>query len=84
MRKMKRLRKRLTKLFLFQLQTAANVVQEQAEADEDTSLQQRLLMGGGTALGGASEMTNNDIASGKLGLTSARRFFIIIEVWVTF
>ena len=41
-------------------------------------------MGGGTALGGASEMTNNDIASGKLGFTSARRISVIIEMWVKF
>ena len=46
------------------LQTAANVAQEQAEADEDASLQQRVLMGAGTTLEGASEMTDNDIASG--------------------
>ena len=47
------------------MQTAANVAQEQAEADEDTSLQQRLLMGAGTTLEGASEMTDNEIASGE-------------------
>ena len=47
------------------VQTAANVVQEQAEADEDTTLQQRLLMGAGTTLEGASEMTDNEIASGE-------------------
>lgn len=46
-------------------QTAANVVKEQAEADEDTSIQQRLLMGAGTTLEGASELTDNEIASGK-------------------
>ena len=48
------------------MQTAANVAQEQAEADEDTSFQQRVLMGAGTALEGASEMTDNEIASGQL------------------
>ena len=47
------------------MQTAANVAQEQAEADEDTSLQQRLLMGAGTTLEGASEMTDNEIATGE-------------------
>ena len=41
------------------------MAQEQAEADEDTSLQQRLLMGAGTTLEGASEMTDNEIASGE-------------------
>lgn len=41
------------------------MVQEQAEAEEDTSLQQRLLMGAGTTLEGASEMTDNEIASGE-------------------
>ena len=50
------------------MQTAAKVAQEQAEADEDTSLQQRLLMGAGTTLEGASEMTDNEIASGQLAI----------------
>ena len=50
---------------LLHMQTAASVVQEQAEADEDTSLQQRLLMGAGTTLEGASELTDNEIASGQ-------------------
>lgn len=46
-------------------QTAANVVKEQAEADDDTTMQQRLLMGAGTTLEGASELTDNEIASGQ-------------------
>ena len=51
------------------MQTAANVVKEQAEADEGTSLQQRLLMGAGTTLEGASELTDNEIASGQFHRT---------------
>ena len=42
------------------------MVQEQAEADEDASLQQRLLMGTGTALEGVAEIVGeeNEIAGG--------------------
>ncbi len=45
-------------------QTAASVAQEQAEADDDTTIQQRLLMGAGTTMNGASEMVDNDLAAG--------------------
>ena len=41
------------------------MVKEQAEADDDTTMQQRLLMGAGTTLEGASEITDNEIASGQ-------------------
>ena len=34
---------------------AADVVKEQCEADEDTSIQQRVLMGAGTAVKGTGE-----------------------------
>ena len=34
---------------------AADVVQEQCEADNDTSIQQRVLMGAGTAVKGTGE-----------------------------
>ncbi len=45
-------------------QTAASVAQEQAEADDDTTIQHRLLMGAGTTMNGASEMVDNDLAAG--------------------
>jgi len=48
------------------LQTAASIAQEQLEADDDTSIQQRLMMGGATALEGAAEIVGaeNEIAGG--------------------
>ena len=41
-------------------------MQEQAEADEDSSLQQRVLMSTGTVLGGAADVVGeeNEIAGG--------------------
>ncbi len=49
------------------MQTAVSVVQEQVEADEDTSIQQRVLMSTGTALGGAGDIIGeeNEIAGGE-------------------
>ena len=38
---------------------AAGVVGDQAEADEDMSIQQRLALAGGSALGGAGEMVGD-------------------------
>ena len=46
------------------MQVGASVVQEQCEAEEGTSLQQRVLMATGTVLEGTSEMVDNEIASG--------------------
>ena len=42
------------------------MVKEQAEADDDVSMQQRLLMGAGTTLGGVAEIVGeeNQIAGG--------------------
>lgn len=41
-----------------------NVVQDQCEADEDASLQQRLLMAAGTTAEGASGLVDNEVVSG--------------------
>lgn len=38
---------------------AAGVVSDQAEADEDMSIQQRLALAGGSTLGGAGEMVGD-------------------------
>ena len=46
------------------IQVAASVVQEQCEAEGDMSLQQRVLMGAGTALEGSSELVEDEIAAG--------------------
>ena len=46
------------------IQVGASVVQEQCEAEGDMSLQQRVLMGAGTALEGSSELVEDEIAAG--------------------
>ena len=46
----------------------ASVVQEQCEADGDTSLQQRMLMATGTAMEGTSELVDNEVAAGEQGM----------------
>ena len=48
------------------LNTAAGVAKDQADADEDMSVQQRLLLAGGSTLGGASEMVDNEIVAGAM------------------
>ena len=47
---------------------AANIAQEQCEADDDMSVQQRLMMAGATTLDGAAEIVGeeNEIAGGNL------------------
>ena len=45
------------------LSTAGGVLHDQAEADEDMSIKQRLVLAGGSALTGASEMVDNDIVA---------------------
>ncbi len=43
-----------------------DVVKEQADADDDVTVTQRLGMAGGTILQGTSEMVDNDIGSGTV------------------
>lgn len=52
------------------MQTGAAVVQDQLEADEDASLQQRVLKSTGTVLGGAAEVIGeeNEIIGGERGV----------------
>lgn len=49
------------------IQTAASVVQEQCEADDDLSIQQRIALAGATTLDGAAEIVGeeNEIAGGE-------------------
>lgn len=51
------------------LSTAAGVTRDQAEADEDMSIQQRLILAGGSTLEGTSEMVDNDILADALEVT---------------
>lgn len=48
------------------LSTAAGVAKDQAEADEDMSIKQRLVLAGGSTLTGASEMVDNEIIAGAM------------------
>ena len=43
------------------LSTAAGVANDQADADEDLSLKQRVALAGGSVLEGTSEMVDNEI-----------------------
>ena len=42
------------------------MAKDQAEADEDMSLKQRLVLAGGSTLTGASEMVDNEILAAGL------------------
>ena len=48
------------------LNTASGVLKDQAEADEDMSLKQRLALAGGSTLSGASEMVDNEVIAGAM------------------
>ena len=48
------------------LATAGGVAKDQAEADEDMSVKQRLVLAGGSALSGASEMVDNEAVAGAM------------------
>ena len=48
------------------LGTAAGVAHDQAEADEEMSLQQRMVLAGGSVLEGTSEMVDNEVISGAM------------------
>ena len=48
------------------LSTAAGVAKDQAEADEDMSLKQRLVLAAGSTLEGASGMVDNEIIAGAM------------------
>ena len=42
------------------------MAKDQADADEDMSLKQRLVLAGGSMLTGASEMVDNEIIAGAM------------------
>ena len=48
------------------LSTAAEVAKDQAEADEDMSLKQRMVLAAGSTLTGASGMVDNEIIAGAM------------------
>ena len=48
------------------LSTAAEVAKDQAEADEDLSLKQRLALAAGSTITGASGMVDNEIIAGAM------------------
>ena len=51
------------------MSTAAGVARDQAEADEDMSVKQRLILAGGSAVGGASEMVDNEVIASAMEVT---------------
>ena len=55
---------------------AADVVKEQAEADEDTTIGQRVGMAAGTTLQATSGMVDNDVGAGK-AVTHMYRIIIL-------
>lgn len=57
-------------------------MQEQAEADEDSSLQQRMLMATGTTLEGVSDLVDNEVASGE-GLQTREECLLPLHVCVS-
>lgn len=48
------------------ISTAGGVARDQAEADEDMSIKQRLVLAGGSAVGGASEMVDNEVIASAM------------------
>lgn len=63
------------------LSTAAGVTRDQAEADTDMSIQQRLILAGGSTLEGVSEMVDNDILADTLevaGIYSSKYTTILL------
>ena len=42
------------------------MARDQAEADEDMSIKQRLVLAGGSAVGGASEMVDNEVIASAM------------------
>ena len=58
------------------IQVGASVVQEQCEAEGDMSLQQRVLMGAGTALEGSSELVEDEIAAGMFKMSTMSRHLV--------
>lgn len=49
------------------VRVVAKVAQEQFEADDDTTVEQRLLLAGGTAMQESSELVDDQIGSGMSG-----------------
>lgn len=75
------------------LGTAAGVAHDQAEADEEMSLQQRLILAGGSVLEGTSEMVDNEVISGAMEVGGrclyilalfCAKFHLLEEVYIMF
>ena len=62
------------------LNTAGGVVHDQGEADEDMSVQKRLVLAGGSGLEGASGMVDNEAVSKTMEATG-REFDIVVVFW---
>ena len=53
------------------ISTTGGVARDQAEADEDMSIKQRLVLAGGRAVGGASEMVDNEVIANAMEVAGA-------------
>ena len=65
-------------------QTAATVVQEQCEADDDMSMQQRLMLAGASTLDGAAEIVGeeNEIAGGECPMRSKQNCRTLLAIGI--
>ena len=55
------------------------MVKDQAEADEDMSLKQRLVLAGGSALSGGSEMVDNEVLAAVMEVGGERCLRLLFD-----
>ena len=58
------------------ISTAGGVARDQAEADEDMSIKQRLVLAGGSAVGGASEMVDNEVIANAMEVAGSYNYVV--------
>ena len=58
------------------ISTAGGVTRDQAEADEDMSIKQRLVLAGGSAVGGASEMVDNEVIANAMEVAGSYNYVV--------
>ena len=58
------------------ISTAGGVARDQAEADEDMSIKQRLVLAGGSAVGGASEMVDNEVIANAMEVAGLYNYVV--------
>ena len=58
------------------ISTAGGVARDQAEADEDMSIKQRLVLAGGSTVGGASEMVDNEVIANAMEVAGSYNYVV--------